>query len=127
EMVHVFQFSILDEVYKKHRKSTYLVPPLWFSEGLAEYWSNEWDAQGTMVLSDMVLEGQRATINDLWRYNGTFTIYKLGQSICQYIGETYGQDALRRLYTDAYKDDRFEKLIGRVTGVSANKVSEDCV
>ncbi|HET7498585.1 MAG TPA: hypothetical protein VFM00_09820, partial [Candidatus Eisenbacteria bacterium] len=127
EMVHVFQFSILDEVYKKHRKSTYLVPPLWFSEGLAEYWSNEWDAQGTMVLSDMVLEGQLPTINDLWRYNGTFTIYKLGQSICQYIGETYGQDALRRLYTDAYKDDRFEKLIGRVTGVPANKVSEDWI
>jgi len=127
EMVHVFQFSILDEVYKKHRKSTYLVPPLWFSEGLAEYWSNEWDAQGTMVLSDMVLEEQLPTINDLWRYNGTFTIYKLGQSICQYIGETYGQDALRRLYTDVYMDDRFEKLLGRVTGVSSRRLSEDWI
>lgn len=127
EMVHVFQFSILDEVYKKHRKSTYLVPPLWFSEGLAEYWSNEWDAQGTMVLSDMVLEGQLPSINDLWRYNGTFTIYKLGQSICQYIGETYGQDALRRLYTEVYKDDRFEKLMGRVTGASPKRISDDWI
>jgi hypothetical protein len=127
EMVHVFQFSVLDEVYKKHRRSTYLVPPLWFSEGLAEYWSTEWDAQGTMVLSDMVLEGQLPTINDLWRYNGTFTIYKLGQSLCQYIGETYGQDALRRLYTEAYKDDRFEKLIGRVTGVSPKRISDDWI
>lgn len=127
EMVHVFQFSILDEVYKKHRKSTYLVPPLWFSEGLAEYWSTEWDAQGTMVLSDMVLEGQLPGINDLWRYNGTFTIYKIGQSLCQYIGETYGQEALRRLYTDAYRDDRFEKLLGRVTGVSAKRISDDWI
>ncbi len=127
EMVHVFQFSLLDTVYKKHRRSTYLVPPLWFSEGLAEYWSNEWDAQGTMVLSDMVLEGQLPTINEMWRYNGTFTIYKLGQSICEYIGETYGQDALRRLYTDVYKDDRFEKLLGRVTGVPASRLSEDWI
>lgn len=127
EMVHVFQFSILDEVYKKHRKSTYLVPPLWFSEGLAEYWSTEWDAQGTMVLSDMVLESQLPTINELWRYDGTFTIYKLGQSICQYIGETYGQDALRRLYTDVYMDDRFEKLLGRVTGVSSKRLSDDWI
>lgn len=127
EMVHVFQFSLLDEVYKKHKKSTYLVPPLWFSEGLAEYWSNEWDATGTMVLSDMVLEGQLPSIGNLWRYNGTFTIYKLGQSICQYIGETYGQDALRRLYTDIYREDRFEKLMARVTGVSAGKISDDWI
>lgn len=127
EMVHVFQFSLLDEVYKKHKKSTYLVPPLWFSEGLAEYWSNEWDATGTMVLSDMVLEGQLPSINNLWRYNGTFTIYKLGQSICQYIGETYGQDALRRLYTDVYREDRFEKLLARVTGAPVSKISDDWI
>ncbi|MGE5180400.1 MAG: BamA/TamA family outer membrane protein [Bacteroidota bacterium] len=127
EMVHVFQFSILDEVYKKHRKATYLVPPLWFSEGLAEYWSTEWDAQGTMVLSDMVLEGQLPTINELWKYDGTFTIYKLGQSLCQYIGETYGQDALRRLYTDIYKDDRFDRALARTTGVPTAKLSEDWI
>jgi len=127
EMVHVFQFSILDEVYKQHRRSNYLVPPLWFSEGLAEYWSAEWDAQGTMVLSDMVLEGQLPPIGELWRYNGTFTIYKLGQSICQYIGETYGEDALRRLYTDVYKEDRFERLLSRVTNVSSRRLSEDWI
>jgi hypothetical protein len=127
EMVHVFQFSILDAVYKEHSRSTYLVPPLWFSEGLAEYWSNEWDAQGTMVLSDMVLEGQLPGISDLWRYNGTFTIYKLGQSICEYIGETYGQDALRRLYTEIYKEDRFEKLLARVTEVSPRRLSDDWI
>jgi len=127
EMVHVFQFSMMDEVYKKHRRSSYLVPPLWFSEGLAEYWSTEWDAQGTMVLSDMVLESQLPAIGDLWRYNGTFTIYKLGQSLCQFIGENYGQDALRRLYTDLYKEDRFEKLLGRVTGVSTRRLSDDWI
>ena len=127
EMVHVFQFAIMDDVYKKHRRSNYLVPPLWFSEGLAEYWSTQWDAQGTMVLSDMVLESQLPSIGELWRYNGTFTIYKVGQSLCQYIGETYGQDALRRLYTELYKDDRFEKLLQRVTGVSARRLSDDWI
>ena len=127
EMVHVFQFSILDETYQKHRRASFVVPPLWFSEGLAEYWSTNWDAQGTMVLSDMVLEGRVPTINDFWRYDGTFTVYKLGQSLCQYIGETYGQDALRRLYTEIYKEDSFERLIQRVTGVPARRVSEDWI
>jgi len=127
EMVHVFQFSILDETYKKYRRTNYVVPPLWFSEGLAEYWSTDWDAQGTMVLSDMVLQGHMPRIDQLWQYDGTFTVYKLGQSLCQYIGETYGQDALRRLYTDIYKEDSFEKVIQYVTGASARRVSEDWI
>jgi hypothetical protein len=127
EMVHVFQFSILDENYKHHRRATYMVPPLWFSEGLAEYWSTGWDAQGTMVLSDMVLEGKLPAINNLWQYNGTFTVYKLGQSLCQFIGETYGQDALRRLYTEGYKDDTFEKAIQRATGVPVRRVSDEWI
>ena len=127
EMVHVFQFAILDEAYSKHRRASFVVPPLWFSEGQAEYWLTQWDAQGTMVLSDMVLEGKLPEISELWRYDGTFTVYKLGQSLCQYIGETYGQDALRRLYTEIYKEDTFEHLIGRVTGVPASRVSEDWI
>ena len=127
EMVHVFQFSIMDEVYKAHRRSSYVVPPLWFSEGLAEYWSTPWDAQGTMVMSDMVLEGHLPTIADMWKYNGTFTIYKMGQSLCEYIGTTYGQEALRRLYTEIYREDNWEKLVQRVTGVSARRLSEDWI
>ncbi len=127
ELVHVFQLSILEEVYKKHRKAQYVVPPLWFSEGLAEYWSTKWDAQGTMVVSDMVLEDKLPQITELWRYNGTFTIYKLGQSLCEYIGTTYGDDALRRLYTELYKDDRFEKTMARVTGTPVRRISEDWI
>jgi len=127
ELVHVFQLSILEEVYKKHRKAQYVVPPLWFSEGLAEYWSTKWDAQGTMVVSDMVLEDKVPGIQDLWRYNGTFAVYKLGQSLCEYIGTTYGDDALRRLYTEIYHDDRFEKVMQRVTGVPVRRVSDDWV
>src|SRR2546425_7363675 len=127
ELVHVFQLSILEEVYKKHRKATYVVPPLWFSEGQAEYWSTRWDAQGTMVLSDLVLEDRLPAISDLWRYNGTFAVYKLGQSLCEYIGTTYGDDALRRLYTEVYKDDRFEKVLQRVTGVPIRRLSDDWI
>jgi len=127
ELVHVFQLSILEEVYKKHRKAQYIVPPLWFSEGLAEYWSTKWDAQGTMVVSDMVLEDRLPQISELWRYNGTFAVYKLGQSLCEYIGQTYGDDALRRLYTEIYRDDRFEKVLQRVTGVPARRLSEDWI
>ena len=125
ELVHVFQLSILEDVYKKHHRANYVVPPLWFSEGLAEYWSAEWDAQGEMVVGDLVLEGKLPGIGDLWRYNGTFTIYKLGQDLCRYIGQTYGEDALRRLYTDVHTTDSFEHLLQKVTGASVRRISED--
>ncbi len=125
EMVHVFQFSIVEDAYKKHHKSSYLVPPLWFSEGLAEYWSAPWDAQGDMVLSDLVLESHVPDIGNLWRYDGTFAVYKLGQSLCAYIAQTYGEDALRRLYAEVDKEDRFDRLLQRVTGVSPRRISED--
>jgi hypothetical protein len=78
-----------------------------------------------MVVGDLVLEGEVPSISDLWRYDGTFTVYKLGQSLCEHIGTTYGDDALRRLYTEIYKDDRFERVLQRVTGVSARRISED--
>ena len=78
-------------------------------------------------MSDMVLEGHLPTIADMWKYNGTFTIYKMGQSLCEYIGTTYGQEALRRLYTEIYREDNWEKLVQRVTGVSARRLSEDWI
>jgi hypothetical protein len=127
EMVHVFQFSIVEETYKKHRKTSYLVPPLWFSEGLAEHWSSPWDAQGDMVLADLVLESHVPDIANLWRHEGTFTIYKLGQSLCTYIGDKYGQEALRRLYAEIWKEERFDRLLQRVTGVPARKLSEEWI
>src|SRR6185503_15413517 len=80
-----------------------------------------------MVLSDMVLEGRLPTIPDMWKYNGTFTIYKLGQNLCEYIGTTYGDEALRRLYTELHTADSFEKLIQKVMGVSARRLSEDWI
>jgi len=79
----------------------------------------KWDAQGTMVLSDMVLEDRVPAISDLWRYNGTFAVYKAGQSLCEYISQTYRDDALRRFYTRSTAMTASRKVMQRVTGVSS--------
>ena len=41
------------------------MPPLWFIEGLAEYWSTEWDTQGEMVMRDVVLNGNFVSLANL--------------------------------------------------------------
>ena len=38
ELVHVFTMQKLAHVAKMHRRTNIATPPLWFMEGLAEYW-----------------------------------------------------------------------------------------
>ena len=55
EMTHVFMTSKINTILRLHRRTQDQSPPLWFTEGLAEYWSTKWDAQADMVLKDAVL------------------------------------------------------------------------
>ncbi len=49
ELVHVFMHDKVRWINKQHGKYNGLMPPLWFTEGLAEYYSLQWDAQGEMI------------------------------------------------------------------------------
>ena len=46
ELVHVFMHRKILHISKKHNRLDVSYPPLWFVEGLAEFWSTEWDARG---------------------------------------------------------------------------------
>jgi len=53
ELVHVFTYSKLEAVMSKQRMMQSAYPPLWFIEGIAEFWSTEWDSEADMILKDM--------------------------------------------------------------------------
>ena len=55
ELVHVFMTSKVLNVIRDHRVISNKYPPLWFVEGIAEYWSYHWDTQAEMVMRDAVL------------------------------------------------------------------------
>ena len=57
ELVHVFTIEKIKSVLKKHRKGLRLGPPLWFTEGLAEHWSEGWGSEADMFIRDAVLSG----------------------------------------------------------------------
>ncbi|MDZ7763315.1 MAG: hypothetical protein U5K00_02660 [Melioribacteraceae bacterium] len=57
ELVHVFMVQKLFNIQKDRRIANRKMPPLWFVEGLAEYWSYHWDTQAEMILRDAVLNG----------------------------------------------------------------------
>ena len=70
ELVHVFTYSKLARVMRDHRRPLDGVPPLWFTEGLAEYWSGEPDFQHEMILRDAVASNYFVPLENLDRIYG---------------------------------------------------------
>jgi len=117
ELVHVFMHSKVYTVLRNNGRLDGPFPPLWFTEGLAEFWSSEWDAQAEMVLKDAVLHNYETGLSNIWRILGTFTMYKVGQDVMIYIAENYGEDKLLLLMENLWKYESFEESFKEVLGM----------
>jgi len=118
ELVHVFMHGKISNVLSSHNMLDGTYPPLWFVEGLAEFWSGNWDAKGEMVLKDAVLNNYNVGLSDMYRIRGTFTMYKIGQDILIYIAEKYGEDKLLMLMERLWKHSRFEECFNEAIGLN---------
>ncbi len=103
ELVHVFMHGKLYNLARKYDRSEPASPPLWFTEGLAEFWSGSWDSQGEMVLKDAVLHNYIIGLQNIVRVRGTYFMYKLGQDILSFIAETYGPEKILLLMEKEYQ------------------------
>ncbi|MBK9331037.1 MAG: PD40 domain-containing protein [Ignavibacteria bacterium] len=117
ELVHVFMMSKINNVLKTHRKTLGGAPPLWFTEGLAEYWSTEWDTQADMVLKDAVLTGYLPGLDNWERIYGTYLMYKMGQKAVEYIAENFGEDKVLQLMDNFWMDENFSNLMKITLGL----------
>jgi len=114
ELAHVFTFHIvynqmLDNVFTRN----YLFPmPLWVAEGLAEYLSVGWDPDSDMFIRDAVIHDYLMPFNQI----GGFYVYKEGQSVFNYIADTYGHqkvlEILDVLATTRNATNALERTIG---------------
>ncbi|MFQ5608220.1 MAG: TolB family protein, partial [Candidatus Zixiibacteriota bacterium] len=116
ELVHVFTLSKLSRVQRDQRRVQLSLPPLWFIEGLAEFWSTSWDSQAEMMVSDMALSGKTLGIDEFYRIRGSFMMYKLGQSVCEFIDREYGSDKLILIFENWWKAKRFEEVLELTLG-----------
>jgi hypothetical protein len=113
ELVHVFTHSKVNSVLIDHRKATDRLPPLWFIEGLAEYWSSEWDTQADMVMRDAVLSDHIVSLTDMDEIYGSYLMYKEGQMILQFISEKYGAEKILLLIENFWKENSFQNVFSR--------------
>ncbi len=124
EMTHVFMHSKLNRVLVDHRVPADRMPPLWFTEGLAELWSTVPDDQAEMVMRDAVLNNYIAPLADIEQIYGTFLMYKEGQNILSFIEQQYGEEKILLLMENFWKSTSFNDIMRTTIGKNYKEFDE---
>lgn len=90
ELVHAYMLEKIAQVNKAAKKYRGAWPPLWFTEGLAEFLSTTWDPTAEGLLQDAVVNGVALPVTKSWNIEGTVLMYKEGQSFLEFAAERYG-------------------------------------
>ena len=125
ELVHVFMFDRVRRVLRGRGITEFRAGPLWFSEGLAEYWSGEWNQYGDMIIRDALFAERLVPISQMHRIYGTFQMYKEGQSICIFMARRYGEDVFQRLLDNWWRAEEFAEVFRLTTGEALEELDEE--
>lgn len=118
ELTHPFQFSMT-----RGPGFASLLPtsgiyaiPLWFVEGMAEFFSLKWDAESDMIIRDAMYWNKLYSIDKLYLIEGSYLMYKEGQSILRFIANRYGEKKIGEIFRISGKmgglNSAFESAIG---------------
>jgi hypothetical protein len=125
ELVHVFMHSKVNRILLDHRISQDRETPLWFTEGLAEYWSSTWDTQAEMVMRDAVLSDYVVPVSDIERIYGSYLMYKEGQSILEFIAQRFGPEKILLLMENFWKANSFTEVMKLTIGKTYKEFDEE--
>jgi hypothetical protein len=124
ELVHVFQLSLAEELSIRYPRQRYAGLPLWWSEGLAEFYSSGEDTRDEMVLRDLTLSGRLPALADLtYAYGGI--VYPLGGAIHRFLAERYGEWRIGAMYRDRWKYQDFDGAVAAIYGRTPAQLSEE--
>ncbi|MDZ7269216.1 MAG: DPP IV N-terminal domain-containing protein [candidate division KSB1 bacterium] len=114
ELVHAFQFDLIKSSDNSGLGS--FSPPLWFVEGMAEYLAVGMDNMTRMWVRDGLLYDHLLKVEQL---NNTFDIrvYRLGESLWHYVGETHGKQKVGALFKAAVRLNDVEKAFKEQIGL----------
>jgi len=127
ELNHVFMHGKVRRVNKNHKIFNPRFPPLWFSEGLAEYWSGDSDTQAEMVIRDAVLNNYIVPVERLYSIAGSYLMYKEGENLLSFISERYGDEKILLIMENIWVYPRFSQVIEYVLGVSYKELSKQWI
>jgi len=125
ELVHAFQVDILFGDRQGLVGNPFASsPPLWFMEGMAEYLSiAEVDNNTKMWLRDASLEGYLTPIRVL-EYVGDIRVYRFGQSIFEFIADTYGVQKIGEILKRTRRMGSADRALESSTGLTVEVLSK---
>lgn len=124
ELVHVFQMSLAELALTLYPRQHHAQLPLWWTEGLAEYFSAGEDSRDEMILRDLTVGGQLPGIAE-FGYAGGAIVYPLGGTLLRFLAERYGEWRIVQVYDDLWKYGDFEALMRGVFGRSLEQLSAE--
>ncbi len=122
ELVHAITFDLLygNSAASLIAHQSFFSVPLWFAEGMAEYFSLGMESGAEMVLRDGAIEGYLPPLE----YGGGYLIYKQGQSAIAYLVERYGEERLREVLQRIRSMRGFDRAFQRTIGMTPAKFDE---
>ena len=124
EMVHAFELSVLADVQRRYHRLRHVSLPLWWSEGLAEFWSAGEDAVDEMVLRDLTITGRMPSLRQLEYVSGG-VVYPIGGAIHRWLADRFGEWRLQVFYRDLWKYRTFNEALVGVYGVPIEELEEE--
>ncbi len=125
EMVHAFMLEKLRIVMKAAGKFSYAPPPLWFIEGMAEYFANSpQNTKSHMFVRDALVHDRLLPLPELWRVQGSFMMYKEGEAAINYIAKNFGEEAIIQILEDWWRAGKFTLVLQKTLGMGLPELSE---
>jgi Tol biopolymer transport system component len=115
ELVHAFQYDIARDGHP-----SILAMPLWFIEGMAEYFSRPTDDRQTaMWMRDAVRRKAVPGVDEL--SDPQYFPYRYGHAFWTFLAKRFGDDVVRRLLTA--RAEKMQSRLAAITGVDSRSLS----
>jgi hypothetical protein len=124
ELVHVFQLSLAQRQFELYPRGRSGNAPLWWSEGLAEYWSSEQDSRDEMIVRDLTVSGRMPTIRQLG-LTWSPIVYPLGGDLHRFLARRFGDWRITMLYASLWKHESFESAVVATYGRSLDRLTDE--
>ena len=124
ELVHVFQLSMATQQFTLYPRGRRAGTPLWWSEGLAEYFSSPQDSRDEMIVRDLALSGRMPTISQLNLVYSAI-VYPLGGELHRFLARRYGDWRINALYESLWKYQSFDLALAGVYGRSSAQLTQE--
>jgi len=125
ELAHVFMTNKVARVLHDHRTTDGSFPPLWYTEGFAEFISGGVDAQAEMVMRDAVFNNYFVNLDDIYKITGSFLMYKEGQNFLEFVKEKFGEEKVMQMIDNIWMYGRFSKVVEFTLGKPIEQIDKE--